>query len=199
MLFLIHTQIRPFAHYIAPFIMFQLQPILTGEHITLHPLQTADFDRLYAVASDPLIWEQHPASDRYQEPVFKKFFDEGIASGGAFLITDNASGKVVGSSRYCAYSESQNEIEIGYTFLGRDYWGGRYNAELKSLMLQHAFQFVESVLFVVGIHNFRSQQAVLKLGALADPAEQQRHHDRIIFRLRKAVYEKNPKRYARQM
>ncbi|MBC3882456.1 GNAT family N-acetyltransferase [Undibacterium sp. LX40W] len=177
--------------------MFQLQPILTGELITLRPLQSEDFDRLYDVASDPLIWEQHPARDRYQESVFRKFFDEGIASGGAFLINDNSSGQIIGSSRYCAYSEHLSEIEIGYTFLGRDYWGGRYNAELKYLMLRHAFQFIDSVMFVVGDRNFRSQQAVLKLGALADPSEKQKHSDRIIFRLRKEDYAKHPHRYVK--
>lgn len=168
--------------------MQNFQPRLQGDLIKLQPLQAEDFASLFAVASDPLIWEQHPANDRYQEPVFRKFFDEGLASGGAFLILDNITGRVIGSSRYCNYSSEKSEIEIGYTFLGRDFWGGRYNAELKLLMLNHAFQFVDSVLFVVGEHNFRSQQAVLKLGALPDAPAQQWESGKIIFRLRKNTF-----------
>lgn len=168
--------------------MFELQPTLQGDLVKLQPLLGSDFPRLYAAASDPLIWEQHPASDRYQEPVFRQFFDDGMASGGAFLICEANSDRIIGSSRYCHYSQQANEIEIGYTFLAREYWGGRYNAEIKALMLRHAFRFVDSVLFVVGIHNFRSQQAVLKLGALPDPTDQQLHSDRIIYRLHKEIF-----------
>jgi N-acetyltransferase len=52
---------------------FDLQPILRGEFLELRPLQPADFHGLYAVASDPLIWEQHPNKDRYKEEVSFKF------------------------------------------------------------------------------------------------------------------------------
>ncbi len=176
--------------------MQNLQPTLYGNLIKLQPLQPDDFTRLFAVAADPLIWEQHPANDRYQEPVFRQFFNEGIASGGAFLILDAESGQVIGSSRFCNYLAETNEIEIGYTFLSRAYWGGRYNAELKALMLQHAFQFVDSVVFVVGAHNFRSQQAVMKLGANADPASK-KDLEKIVFRLRKEDFLANPLRYSK--
>lgn len=177
--------------------MNQLQPLLQGELIKLLPLKTDDFTALYAVASDPLIWEQHPARDRYQEPVFREFFDGGMASGGAFLIRDIATDQVLGSSRYCNYVPERSEIEIGYTFLSRAVWGGHYNAELKFLMLKHAFSFVDSVLFVVGEHNIRSQQAVSKLGASADEAHLQPHQDRIIFRLRKEQFLAQGFRYHR--
>lgn len=177
--------------------MFELQPTLQGDLVKLQPLLSSDFPHLFAAASDPLIWEQHPASDRYQEPVFRQFFDEGMASGGAFLICEANSDRIIGSSRYCHYSQEDNEIEIGYTFLARDYWGGRFNAEIKALMLQHAFQFVDSVLFVVGNHNFRSQQAVMKLGALPDPTALQLHNDRIIYRLRRDRYLAHGFRYGK--
>jgi RimJ/RimL family protein N-acetyltransferase len=144
---------------------FELQPILRGNRIELRPLLPADFDALHAAASDPLIWEQHPESDRWTLPVFRRYFDGAIASGGAFAIVDRASRRIIGSSRYCNLDREGREVEIGWTFLERAYWGGDVNRELKSLMIEHAFRFVDRVVFVVGEHNRRSRRAVEKLGA----------------------------------
>ena len=127
----------------------------------------ADWDDLFAVAADPFIWEQHPESDRYKEDVFKVFFREALESRGAFVIIDK-SGRIIGSTRFYGYDPEKSEIEIGWTFLARKYWGGRYNRELKQLMLDHAFKFVESVIFYVGENNIRSQKATEKIGAVND-------------------------------
>lgn len=145
---------------------FNLQPMLKGELLELRPLRPDDFPALYAVASDPLIWEQHPANDRYKEDVFKTFFRDALDSGGALIATDRKDGQVIGSSRYNAYDEDKSEIEIGWTFLARSHWGGRYNGEMKQLMLRHAFQFVDKVLFVIGTGNIRSQRAIEKIGGV---------------------------------
>jgi RimJ/RimL family protein N-acetyltransferase len=144
---------------------FELQPVLQGELIGLRPLRPEHFPDLYAVASDPLIWEQHPTKDRYKEEVFKLFFREDLASGGALIAIDSKTGQVVGSSRFHGYDQEKSEIEIGWTFLARSHWGGIYNREMKQLMLRHAFKFVKSVLCLVGPQNLRSQRAVEKLGA----------------------------------
>lgn len=141
-----------------------LQPVLKGRLIELRPLRPADFDELFAVAADPLIWEQHPANDRYQEGVFREFFREALECRGALVVLDARDGRIIGSSRYYGYDATRGEIEIGWTFLARDYWGGRYNGELKQLMLRHAFGFVERVVFLVGPKNIRSQRAVEKTG-----------------------------------
>jgi RimJ/RimL family protein N-acetyltransferase len=145
---------------------FDLQPVLQGELLALRPLAADDFDALYAVASDPLIWEQHPSSDRYKEDVFREFFREALGSGGALLATDVRDGRVIGSSRYHGLDPARSEIEIGWTFLARAYWGGRYNGEMKRLMLDHAFRFVEHVVLLVGQNNVRSQRAVEKIGGV---------------------------------
>ena len=144
---------------------FDLQPILKGELLELRPLRAEDFHNLYAVASDPLIWEQHPANDRYQEEVFHAFFREALQSGGALIAVDSRDGRVIGSSRFHGYDEEKSEIEIGWTFLACSHWGGVYNREMKQLMLRHAFQFVTRVIFLVGIRNLRSQRALEKIGA----------------------------------
>jgi len=106
---------------------FELQPTLIGDRLMLRPLRVDDWDNLYAAASDPLIWEQHPESDRYQPDVFRRYFDGAIASGGAFAVIDKSSGRIIGSSRYHDYDETTREIEIGWTFLTRDHWGGSFN------------------------------------------------------------------------
>ncbi len=145
---------------------FDLQPILKGEFLELRSLRAEDFPDLYAVAADPLIWEQHPSKDRYQKEVFKLFFREALESGGALIVIDSKDGQVIGSSRFHGYDKEKSEIEIGWTFLARSHWGGVYNREMKQLMLRHAFRFVSSVIFLVGPENLRSQRAVEKIGGV---------------------------------
>jgi RimJ/RimL family protein N-acetyltransferase len=143
-----------------------LQPNhLSGTNIRLEPLQLIHFEELYAVASDPLIWEQHPNPNRYQKKIFESFFEGALASGGAFIIRNIDSGKAVGSTRLYDYNRPLDEIKIGYTFFSRDCWGKGINKEVKVLMLNYAFIYVEKVIFHVGASNIRSQAAMEKLGA----------------------------------
>jgi RimJ/RimL family protein N-acetyltransferase len=144
---------------------FDLQPTLTGNLIEVRPLKPEDFDALFEAAGDPLIWEQHPESDRYKREIFQRYFDGAIESKGAFAVIERASGRIIGSSRYHNLNPAEREVEIGFTFLKREFWGGLYNRELKSLMLDHAFHFVDRVVFVVGENNLRSQKALEKIGA----------------------------------
>jgi RimJ/RimL family protein N-acetyltransferase len=157
---------------------------LSGELVRLRPLRSEDWDELYAIASDPLIWEQHPANDRYNEEVFRGFFREALDSGGALVIMDAASGRVIGSSRFHGYDQSKSEVEIGWTFLARSHWGGIYNKELKQLMLEHAFRFVRSIIFLIGPQNLRSQRAVEKIGATRAGSRVDEHgRENFVFRI----------------
>ncbi len=144
--------------------MIDLQPLLSGPTLTLRPLKATDFDMLHAAASDPLIWEQHPEPTRWQPEVFLKFFEGGLESKGAFVVTDRATGAVIGSSRYYEWDAPKREIAIGYTFLTRAYWGGLTNRELKKLMLDHAFQWADTVWLHIGVDNWRSRKATEKIG-----------------------------------
>lgn len=146
---------------------FDLQPtILTNDSVVLVPLKESDFESLFAVASDELIWEQHPNKLRYQKEVFKNFFDGAIDSKGAFLIQDRETQEIIGSTRFYDYNQEDNSVLIGYTFMGRKFWGKGINASVKKLLLDYAFQFVDKVYFHVGATNFRSQKAIEKLGAI---------------------------------
>lgn len=141
------------------------QPVLEGERLLLRPLQPDDWDALYAVASDPLVWELHPASDRWQEGVFRAFFADALAQGGALIVIDKASGAVIGSSRMQAYDPADGgSVEIGWTLLARSHWGGETNREMKRLMLAHCFRYVERVDFRIGENNLRSRRAMEKIG-----------------------------------
>lgn len=147
-------------------IEFDRQPHLVGELLELRPLRHDDWDALFAVASDPLIWEVHPEPDRYTELVFRRFFRMALESGGALVAIDRATGQIIGSSRYQWHGPDEDELEIGWSFLARAYWGGAYNREMKRLMLGYAFQFTDRAIFVVGVENGRSRKAMLNIGGV---------------------------------
>jgi RimJ/RimL family protein N-acetyltransferase len=142
------------------------QPHLVGDLVELRPLRAGDFEDLYAVAADPLIWEQHPVPTQHEEEVFRGFFSRQLASGGGLVALDRASGRIVGTTRFDGYDPERSEVEIGWTFVARSHWGGGYNAEMKRLMLAHAFQTVECVVLLVHPQNLRSQRAVEKIGGV---------------------------------
>jgi len=141
---------------------FEFQPTLRGALVELRPLHADDADDLFKVASDPLIWEQHPVRDRYKPDVFGAFFRESLAAGGALTALDRKNGRIIGSSRFHAYNTQASEVEIGWTFLARSHWGGNYNREMKQLMVWH----VKRVIFLIGPQNMRSQRAIEKLGGV---------------------------------
>lgn len=172
---------------------FDGQPVLQGSLLKLRPLREEDFEALYAVASDPLIWEQHPASDRWKQDVFRKLFRESLASGGALVAVDKATGQVIGSSRFWAYDAARAEVEIGWTFLARSHWGGAYNGEMKKLMLRHAFRFVERVVFLVGPENRRSQRAMEKIGGVrAGSRTDAAGRESFLYEIRREWLARNP-------
>jgi RimJ/RimL family protein N-acetyltransferase len=146
---------------------FELQPNhLQNELITLVPLQENDFEALYQVANDELLWEQHPNKLRYQRAVFQNFFQGAIESKGAFFVRDTQTNEPIGSSRFYDYDEKTNSILIGYTFISRKYWGKGFNKALKKLMIDYAFQYVDIIYFHIGANNIRSQKAIEKIGAV---------------------------------
>lgn len=152
------------------------QPHLANADVILRPLTAADWSTLFAAASDPQIWTGHPAQDRWQEPVFRRFFDEGLASGGALVALDPGSGAIIGASRYDFERAGPREVEIGWTFLARSHWGGVTNAAMKALMIGHALKSVDRVIFLIGETNMRSRRAIEKIGGVLTD----RHHDAML-------------------
>ena len=140
----------------------------------LRPLYSDDWEALLTVASDPLIWEMHPAHDRWREKVFQAFFADALANRGAVVAIEKSTGKIIGSSRWQNHDAARSSVEIGWTFLARSHWGGAWNLELKRLMVGHALQWVTMVEFCVGEDNFRSRRALEKIGAAFSPRAEMR-------------------------
>ena len=178
--------------------MIDRQPTLVGDLVIIRPTVLEDWDGLFAVASDPLIWEIHPAHDRWQEPVFRDYFADALAQRGALAAIDRRDGGMAGSSRFQNFDPADGgSVEIGWTFLARAYWGGRYNREMKRLMLEHALKSVERAVFRVGETNWRSRGAMEKIGGrLTDriditqlPAGPARH---VIYEIDRASFASGP-------
>jgi N-acetyltransferase len=146
-----------------------LQPELHGTVVSLRPLRLEDWEQLFAVAADPAIWAVHPAHDRWQEPVFRRYFDEALASAGALVIVQHSDGAIIGCSRYDQSRVEPGEVEIGWTFLSRSHWGGATNRDVKALMIGHALRFCDRCVFYVGETNGRSRRAMEKIGGVLLP------------------------------
>jgi RimJ/RimL family protein N-acetyltransferase len=145
---------------------FDLQPTLTGRHLQLRPLRPADLEALWQVAGDPLVWDQHPDQTRHTRSGFERFFADALASG-ALAVVDLASGRIIGSTRFYEWDPAVREVAIGYTFLAREFWGGRTNREMKQLLIGHAAPHVHAIWFHVGKNNLRSRRAMEKIGGEA--------------------------------
>lgn len=166
---------------------FDKQQELEDDLIRIIPLKVEHYEPLYQVASDHMIWAQHPNNDRGEREVFRTFFILGLVSKGAYLILDKKTDEIMGTSRY--YDLEEDQVAIGFTFLARKFWGGVYNSALKKLMINHAFESFDAVVFHVGNQNLRSQKAVEKLGA-KKIAEQEVYPAKLnyIYRLTKSEW-----------
>ena len=170
------------------------QPTLTGPTVIVRPVVAGDWPKLFAAGSDPEIWKVHPRSNRCTEPEFRKYFDSAVASKMAFAFVDRPTGELIGSSRYYGHEPELSEIEIGWTFVVRKFWGGATNREVKRLMLDHSFTFVDTVIFWVGEQNWRSQGAMTKIGGIKREGMFTRELSgatpHLIFEIRKSRYER---------
>jgi len=144
---------------------FSMQPTIRGVNISIRPLDEMDFDDLYSCASDKGIWSGHPSPDRYKLSEFRPYFKSAIDSEASVAVIENSSDKIIGLSRYYFSDSDKRDISIGFTFLAKEYWGGKTNYELKKIMLEHAFRYFNVVWFHIGPTNVRSQKATLKIGA----------------------------------
>ena len=141
------------------------------QHFSLERIAESDFESLYAVACDPLIWEQHPESNRWQKDIFSAFFSNGLANDlGCFVIRERLAREIIGSTRYYGYDKEDRCVRIGFTFLARAL-GHFGKPRDKDATLARAFTVCESVLFDIGPENKRSITAVKKLGGVYSHTE----------------------------
>tara|TARA_B100000678_G_scaffold283571_1_gene283874 strand:+ start:1256 stop:1825 length:570 start_codon:yes stop_codon:yes gene_type:complete len=179
---------------------FDPQPTLSGRAIRLRPLAAGDWADLFACASDPLVWEQHPIHERYREEVFRPLFDGKLAEGWTLAVERLEDARVVGMSSYSNLRDDafgSGAVEIGSTVLGRACWGGAINAEMKRLMLAHALRFVGTVEFLIAEDNMRSRKAMAKIGGrLTDRIVETEVSGRVIphmvYEITRADFERGP-------
>ncbi len=174
------------------------QPTLETERLVIRPLGEEDREALYAVASDPGVWEQHPIHDRWRREIFDRFFGDGLASGGALAVVDKRDGSIIGSTRYDKYDPDEGGVvEIGWTFLAPRYWGKGINPEMKRAMLAYAFQSVALVEFRVGDTNYRSRNALEAIGAVrTDRYELEKYQGKrvvhLVYEITRESFERGP-------
>lgn len=154
--------------------LFDWQPTLQSSRIRLRPIHESDFEALYEIASDRLLWEQHPVKDRTDRAVFRSWFDDGL-TGGALVVIERSTGATIGTSRYEVLDQDRREVEIGWTFISRSHWGGGVNSEVKQLMIDHAFGWAQVITLKAHEDNLRSLRAIEKLGAQRVRTEPSRH------------------------
>ena len=139
---------------------------LQNNVVVLKPLQRQHFDSLFLVASDKLLWEQHPNPERYKLDHFTTFFEGALASDNAFLIFEKSTNEIIGCTRFYDYNEADKSVFIGYTFIARKFWGKGLNQQVKKVMIAHAFKNIDKILFHIGSENTRSQIAISRTGAI---------------------------------
>lgn len=145
--------------------MFNTQPTLENNNLLILPIQADDFEALYAVASDPKIWEQHPNKNRWHRDAFQNYFKGAIESKGALKVIEKATGEIVGATRMYFDKDFPDAAFVGYTFFATKYWGKGVNPQVKQLMIDYLLQHVSQVLFQIGAKNIRSQIAIGRVGA----------------------------------
>jgi RimJ/RimL family protein N-acetyltransferase len=138
---------------------------LENEVVFLRQTVEEDFDELYNQGGIKEIWEQHSNIDRYKKNKFWEYFNGGLNNDlGCFTLISKKENRIVGWSRFYNYNKNELSIRIGYTFIGKGYWGTNINYNTKKVMLDYVFTFLEVIYFDVYEKNIRSQKSILKLG-----------------------------------
>lgn len=144
---------------------------LENEYVLLRPVVPDDRESLRAIAMDPLIWRYFVLRVD-TDADFGAFFDAAVADTRAgrriaYHITDKRTGRAAGSMSFCNMSETDGRLEIGWSWLGRDFQGKGVNRWAKFLMMQHAFDRMgaERVEFKTDALNVQARHGLSNIGA----------------------------------
>jgi RimJ/RimL family protein N-acetyltransferase len=144
---------------------------LENEHVLLRPVREPDRAALHAIAMDRQIW-RYFITRIESDADFNAFFDLGLADQAAgrrvvYCVTDKKSGRAAGSMSFCNMSEPDARLEIGWSWLGRDFQGKGINRWAKFLMLAHAFERMgaERVEFKTDRLNIQARHGLCNIGA----------------------------------
>ncbi|TDQ18640.1 RimJ/RimL family protein N-acetyltransferase [Algoriphagus boseongensis] len=141
--------------------------ILQNEKVLLRPMTRQDFPLLQKLTQDPERWIYF--TQDLSKPEEFEIWASGHFSGERFQFTviEKATGKVAGATAFGSFSPRDERLEIGWTWLGKDFQGTGINQEMKKLMLDYCFQQlkVKRVEIKTDVLNIPARKALLKLGA----------------------------------
>lgn len=149
-----------------------VEPVtLIGKNVRLEPL-TMEHERglhaLYALDPDILLYHGLRPADTSAE-AFRTYMERTLSTPGRvpFTIVIEATGQPAGTTSYLDIRPADRGLEIGYTWLGKQFQGTHVNPENKYLLLRHAFETLGAsrVQLKTDSRNIQSQRAMLKLGA----------------------------------
>lgn len=153
---------------------------LRGRRVTLEPLQPEHCDGLQAAAGDGELWRlwytSVPTPENMAASIEEALKEQAEGVSLPFAVRDNASGKLLGSTRYLHVEASHRRLEIGATWYARSAQRTGINTECKLLLLTHAFEELKAIAveFRTHWHNRASRAAIARLGARQDGVL--RHH-----------------------
>lgn len=148
------------------------QPVLERQHVRLEPLRDAHVDGLFEIGQDQEDWAYLPQRAFTSRSGAEHWVDQALALARKeqhypYVLVEPSSGDLMGSTRYLNVRPRDHGLEIGYTWLGRNYQRTAVNTEAKYLLLQHAFEELGAfrVELKTDARNLRSQKAIERLGA----------------------------------
>lgn len=144
--------------------------ILENERILLRPLSKSDFPDLKNLAKDSDLWFYF-TFDLSAEIQFEAWAEPALNGERLqFVVFDKKAQQPVGSTALGNYSARDQRIEIGWTWLGRDFHGAGANQAMKRLMLEYCFETlkVKRVEMKTDVLNLPARKALLRLGAVEE-------------------------------
>lgn len=146
--------------------------ILEGETVELIPLEKQHFEELYAAAADKELWKLVP-TDCSDKTLFDKNYECALSERETgnqypFVIRHKETRKLIGSTRFFEIYPADRKLEIGWTWIIKEFWGTAINLECKLLLLTFCFDILKTnrVQLKTKDDNFRSRKAIEKIGGV---------------------------------
>ena len=141
--------------------------ILENEKVLLRPMTRQDFSKLQTLTKDPNQWiyftQDLSNAEDFEEWAAGHFSGDRLQ----FVVMDKVSGKIAGATAFGSFSPRDQRIEIGWTWLGKEFQGTGINSQMKKLMLDYCFEVlkVKRVEIKTDVLNLPARKALLKIGA----------------------------------
>src|SRR5882762_5845690 len=145
--------------------------LLEGLQVRLEPLARTHLEGLAAVGLDEELWRWIPTAVRTREEmavyIETALSEQEHGASLPFAIVEKATGRTIGSTRYGNIDRTHHRMEIGWTWVAREWQRTAVNTEAKYLLLRHAFETLGSIRVELKTDslNEKSRAAILRIGA----------------------------------